>query len=175
MIEFNNLLNGWQHAFAITSFDEGEQDINLEPLESSISATLKRIFPGMPANKGFSAGEPFVYPNPYYGGASWEGASSKEENRKIIFANLPPSCEIRVYTVSGDLVYTCSHKEDYNGSDTPWFSTYGDTKQTQMAGGEHGWNLLSNANQIIARGIYLFAVKDNDTGEIRRGKFVVIK
>jgi hypothetical protein len=35
------------------------------------------------------------------------------------------------------------------------------------SGGEHGWNLLSLSGQIIARGLYVFAVKDLDTGEVR--------
>ncbi|GIV44063.1 MAG: hypothetical protein KatS3mg035_1186 [Bacteroidia bacterium] len=174
-MEFDNLLNGWQHAFALTAFDEGEPENGLEPLESSALTVLKRIFPGLPANKGFQNGDPFVYPNPYYVNAAWEGVSTSEEDRKIYFANLPARCEVRVYTSAMDLVYTFKHETHYDGSDTPWFKTYSDTKQNLFAGGEHAWNLLSTDNQIIARGIYFFAVKDLDTGEIRRGKFVVIK
>jgi len=174
-MEFNNLLNGWQHAFAITAFDEGEPENNLESLESSVLSAMKRIFPGMPANQGFVNGDPFVYPNPYYVNANWEGVSTSEEDRKIYFANLPARCEVRVYTSAMDLVYSFKHEANYNGSDTPWFKTYSDTKTNLFAGGEHAWNLLSSDNQIIARGIYFFAVKDLDTGEVRRGKFVIIK
>ncbi len=174
-IEFDNLLNGWQHAFSLTAYDEGEPENGLESLESSKLTVLKRIFPGMPANKGFLNGEPFVYPNPYYVNAAWEGVSTSEEDRKIYFANLPSRCEVRVYTTAMDLIYTFKHESNYDGSDTPWFKTYSDTKQNVFAGGEHAWNLLSSDNQIIARGIYFFAVKDLDSGEIRRGKFVVIK
>ncbi len=174
-VEFDNLLNGWQHAFSITAFDEGEPENGLETLESSALTVLKRIFPGLRPNKGFQNGEPFVYPNPYYVNAAWEGVSTSEENRKLYFANLPERCEVRVYTTAMDLVYAFKHEANYNGLDTPWFSTYSDTKQNLFPGGEHAWNLLSTDNQIIARGVYFFVVKDLDTGEIRRGKFVVIK
>lgn len=172
---FENLLNGWQHAFAVTAYDEGEPQDGLESLETSTLTTLKRIFPGMPANQGFKQGEPFVYPNPYYGNAAWEGSAVLEENRKIYFANLPPRCEVRVYNTAMDLVYSFKHEQNYSGEDTPWFSTYADTKQNLFAGGEHAWNLLSTDNQIIARGLYFFAVKDLDTGEVRKGKFVIIR
>ncbi|MCS7073636.1 MAG: hypothetical protein NZ108_04125, partial [Bacteroidia bacterium] len=173
--EFKNVLNGWQHAVSVTAFDSGEPENDLESLETSKLSTMKRIFPGKPANRGFVFGEPFVYPNPYYASASWEGTAQPEQNRKIIFANLPPNCEVRIYTVAGDLVKTFEHHESYQGEDTKWFQTYSNPKQNQFSGGEHAWDLLSSDTQIIARGIYLFAVKDLDSGEIRRGKFVVIK
>ncbi len=160
----------------LTAFDEGDRNSNLESLESSQLASLKRLFPGKQANPGFSNGEPFAYPNPYYAGASWEGASDFEEDRKLVFANLPPHCMIRVYTVAGDMVDEFEHNDaDYSGGDVRWFETYSDPTQTQFSGGEHAWDLLSKDNQIIARGIYLFSVEDLDGGDIKQGKFVVIK
>lgn len=171
----DNIQNGWQHAVSITAFDEGDVINNLESLESSLLSNLKRIFPGKPANNGFIYGDPYVYPNPYYAGASWEGSSTLEEDRKIIFANLPASCDVRIYTVAGDLVDQFTHNENYSGEDIRWFKTYGDPVQTSFSGGEHAWDLLSRDNQIIARGIYLFSVKDLSTQKIFKGKFVVIK
>ena len=98
-----------------------------------------------------------------------------EEDRKVMFANLPDECEVRIYTVAGDLVDQFDHTADYNGGDIRWFDTYSDTSNTRFSGGEHGWDLLSKDNQIIARGIYLFSVKDLSSGKIFKGKFVVIK
>jgi hypothetical protein len=172
---FDQVQDGWQHAVAVTAFDEGEVVNNLESLESSPLANLQRIFPGRSGNNGFENGDPFVYPNPYYAGASWEGSSTLEEDRKIMFANLPDECEVRIYTVAGDLVDQFVHDGNYTGGDIRWFNTYSDTTNTKFAGGEHAWDLLSADNQIIARGIYLFSVKDLTTGEIFKGKFVVIK
>lgn len=172
---FDNIQNGWQHAVAVTAFDGGDPVNNLESLESSPLASMKRVFAGKPGNNGFENGDPFVYPNPYYAGASWEGASTFEEDRKVMFANLPDECEVRIYTVAGDLVDQFNHSADYNGGDNRWFQTYSDTSQTRFSGGEHAWDLLSKDQQIIARGIYLFSVKDLSTNKIFKGKFVVIK
>lgn len=172
---FENVANGWQHVVALTAYDTGDEVNNLISLESAPLANLRRVFPGKPANDDFSNGDPFVYPNPYYARADWEGVSSFEEDRKLYFANLPERCEIRVYTLSGDLVDVIQHDENYDGSDARWFETYSDPNQTVFSGGEHAWDLLSQDTQIIARGIYLFVVIDQDTGEKKRGKFVVIK
>ena len=172
---FENIANGWQHAIALTAFDLGDEINNLESLESAPLANMKRVFAGKPANDGFAAGDPFVYPNPYYAGAAWEGVSTSEEDRKLIFANLPANCEVRIYTVAGDLVDVFEHNESYNGSDTRWFNTYSNSENTVFSGGEHAWDLLSADNQIIARGLYLFVVIDRATNQKKQGKFVVIK
>ena len=172
---FTNIANGWQHVVAMTAYDRGDEVNNLPPLESAPLANLRRVFAGKPANTNFENGVPFVYPNPYYGRADWEGASNFEEDRKLYFANLPDQCEIRVYTLNGDLVDVIQHDETYNGSDTRWFDTYSDPSKTVFSGGEHAWDLLSADTQIIARGIYLFVVIDAETGEKQRGKFVIIK
>lgn len=172
---FEGIANGWQHAIGLTAFDEGDAVNNLESLESSRIENLKRVFAGKPANNGFANGDPFVYPNPYYAGASWEGASKFEEDRKVVFANLPKDCQVRIYTLAGDLVDVFDHNEAYQGQDSRWFDTYSNREETVFSGGEHGWDLLSADNQIIARGLYLFVVRDNVTGDTFRGKFVVIK
>ena len=172
---FENIANGWQHVISMTSFDRGDEVNRLESLESAPLANLKRVFAGKPANDGFASGDPFVYPNPYYARADWEGVSTFEEDRKVIFANLPRQCQIRIYTVAGDLVDVIDHEQDYNGGDTRWFDTYSDTEETVFSGGEHAWDLLSADNQIIARGLYLFVVIDEETGQKKQGKFVVIK
>ncbi|MCX7980347.1 MAG: hypothetical protein N3A68_04785 [Bacteroidia bacterium] len=178
MYEIKGVTNGWQHAIALTAFDEGEPSRNLEPLESSKQAALRRVFAGASPNKGFAWGDPYVYPNPYYERAAWEGPSQAQEDKRIMFANLPPHCEVSIYTVAGDLVYRFEHHEDNpstQAEDSRWFKTYSEPTQLVMSGGEHGWNLLSRTGQIIARGLYVFAVKDLETGEVRTGKFVIIR
>lgn len=178
MYEFRGVANGWQHAIALTTFDEGDADRGIEPLESSKEATLRRVFAGAPPNRGFVAGDPYVYPNPYYERARWEGSSQAHEDKRIMFANLPPHCEVSIYTTAGDLVYRFEHHEDDPArqvSDSRWFETYSEPRQLVMSGGEHGWNLLSRTGQIIARGLYVFAVKDLETGQVRTGKFVIIR
>ncbi|NVK05572.1 MAG: hypothetical protein HWD92_12160 [Flavobacteriia bacterium] len=173
-----NVQNGWQNAVAVTAFDQGNPESNLESLESSFLANDFRAFAGTPANEDMEANEPFVYPNPYYAGASWEGQSNfQEESRKLVFANLPERCIIRIYTSAGDFIDQIEHDANYDGSDIRWYQTFGseNPEENVFSGGEHAWDLLSSEFQIIARGLYMFSVEDLDTGESYTGQFVIIK
>jgi len=170
--EVPNLLNGWQYLFSVTSFDKGDPENNLGPLESSLLSNLKRVLPGTPATNDESS-PVGVYPNPYYGNALWDGSS--ERLRKIYFYNLPENCEITIYTLAGDVVKRIEHDKNSNGSDLRWFEQYASDKKQQFAGGEHAWDLISGNDQAIATGLYLFTVKNNNTGFIKTGKFLVVK
>ncbi len=171
----NNIENGWQTAVGVTAFDQGDKKDSLPSMESGISTNLKRVFPGTLPNTDIKANAPYVYPDPYYAGAEWEGNRPFEEDRKIIFANLPAHCLIKVYTPGGDLVKTIQHTQYYSGSDIKWFQTFSDPGSTVFSGGEHAWDLLSDADQIIARGLYVFYVQDLETGKANEGKFIIIK
>jgi len=167
-----NLLNGWQYLFAVSAFDEGDPENNLDFLESSPLSNFERILPGTPAteNPDIQIG---VYPNPYYGNAIWDGSS--ERLRKIYFYNLPSDCEITIYTLAGDIVKTIQHSDISNSSEVRWFETYAPDGKQKFAGGEHAWDLLTDNEQAIATGLYLFTVKNNSSGEIKTGKFLVVK
>lgn len=174
----NGIQNGWQYGISVTAFDRGNEASNLESLESSLLSNTVRVFSGTPPNEDMKKNEPFVYPNPYYYGSSWEGRSNfQEESRKIIFANLPARCQVRIFTVAGDFIDEFTHNEVYNGSDIRWFRTFGseNSDDNMFSGGEHAWDLLSLNTQIISRGLYMFSVKDLETGEMFLGKFVIIK
>jgi hypothetical protein len=168
-----NLLNGWQYGLAVTAYDSGDVATGLISLESSRLQTLQRVVPGTPPQQ--NASEPVgVYPNPYYTRAYWDG--TQERDRKLYFFNLPAHAEVRIYTLAGDMVDNFQHDAiTYNANDIQWFQkTFSDGSQ-QFAGGEHAWDLITKKDQAIASGLYLFTVKNKDTGEIQRGKFLVIK
>lgn len=174
----DNLLNGWQYAVGVSAFDRGDETQNLEALESSLLSNNFRVFPGEKPNESIVKNQPYAYPNPYYFGASWEGKSNfQEQSRKLIFANLPARCTIRIFTPAGDLIDEINHDQSYAGSDIKWFETFGaeNPSDNKFSGGEHAWDLLSSFTQIISRGIYVFVVEDLDTGETRKGKFTIIK
>ena len=78
-----------------------------------------------------------------------------EQDRKIQFINVPNPCEIKIYTLAGDLVQTIQHSDPERG-----FAN---------------WNLTSAVGQTVASGIFLFSVEDTKNGNIQVGKFVVIK
>ena len=179
---FPALQNGWQHAISLIAFDKGSVKNNLGPLETAQRANQFFVFPGTVPNVDQEANKPFVYPDPYYSGAAWEGSSTRPEDGKLYFANLPPQCEVRIFTTAGDLIDEFTHNAlTYQGSES-WFKTYSTFSQDQkvpdrriFSGGEHDWNLLSKDTQIISRGLYLFSVKDLKTGNIQTGKFTIIK
>lgn len=177
-----NLQNGWQHAIALTAFDRGSAQNNLGPLESAQRSNQFLVFPGTPANQNPDDNKPFVYPDPYYGGAAWEGASTRPEDRKLYFANLPAKCEVQIFSLAGDLIDEFLHDATTYRGDEQWFKTYStftsDSRNPDtriFSGGEHDWNLLSKNAQIISRGLYLFSVKDLKTGKFYNGKFTIIK
>ena len=170
--EVNDLLNGWQYVFSVSAFDRGDKENNLESLESSLLGGAERILPGTVPTSDEST-KIGIYPNPYYGGAIWDGGT--ERLRKIYFYNLPEICEITVYTLSGDIVKKLYHDQQSNGSDNRWFETFSKDGTQKMAGGEHPWDLVTDSDQAIATGLYLFSVLDNNTGDIKTGKFLIIK
>lgn len=171
-IEIDNLLNGWQYTFSVTAFDMGDTENNLESLETSTLASAVRFLPGTLPTSDESV-EVGVYPNPYYGSAYWDGSS--ERLRKIYFFNLPAECEITIYTLAGDVIKRISHNQSSNGSDLRWFETYAKDGKQIMTGGEHAWDLVTENDQAVASGLYLFTVKDNSTSHIKKGKFLIIK
>lgn len=170
--EVPNLLNGWTYVFSVTAFDKGDETFNLESLESGKLVNATKIIPGtLPtSNPDVKIG---VYPNPYYANAIWDGNS--ERLRKIYFYNLPQECEITIYTLAGDVVKRIYHDQFSNSSDLRWFETFSKDGKQIMSGGEHAWDLITDNDQAIATGLYLFSVKDTNTGEIKTGKFLIVK
>ena len=171
--ELSNLLNGWQYVFAVTAFDEGDPDNDLSSLESSKLSTANKVLPGTVASDDNPDAEVGVYPNPYYGNAIWDG--STERLRKIYFYNLPSECEITVYTLAGDIVKKIQQNSESNGSDIGWFQNYSSDESQKFAGGEEAWDLITDYDQAIATGLYLFTVKNSKTGVIKTGKFLIVK
>jgi hypothetical protein len=165
-------LNGWQYLYGISAFDRGDTINNVPSLESAKS--WNRVIPGTKptSDKSVNIG---VYPNPYYVNAYWDG--TRERLRKIYFYNLPARCEIRIYTLAGDVVTILDHDAStYQGAGIEWFNQFGDpNNKANFAGGEHAWDLITRYDQAVATGLYLFTVEDKETGDVKRGKFMIIK
>lgn len=175
--EFPGLKNGWMYNFSVTAFDQGDEVKRIPPLESPLRASSLQSFPGTTANTKFTNGDPFVYPNPFYVRAKWDGDG--DVNHRIQFANLPKKARVTIFTLSGDKVYSFEHTGELdNGNRTKWFDTYGARSsgewKANSSGGEHSWNLVSSGNQNIATGLYLFTVEDLENDDVKTGKFVII-
>jgi len=98
-------------------------------------------------------------PNPYIGSATWE---LKDYENKILFSHLPEMCTIRIYSLSGDLVDILYHNVE------------GDITPDTTPSGDESWDLLTQNDQYISSGLYIFVVK-SEAGEMKIGKFAVIK
>ncbi|MFA4907320.1 MAG: hypothetical protein WC602_03550 [archaeon] len=99
-----------------------------------------------------------VVPNPYLVRASWD---IDNDYQKIQFINLPTECTLRIYTIAGDLVKTIRHKEPYK-------SGFGGE-----TGGTAFWNLMTDNNQKISTGVYVFYLDSPFGKDV--GKFAVIR
>ncbi|MDZ7331743.1 MAG: hypothetical protein ONB31_07170 [candidate division KSB1 bacterium] len=159
------LLNNLDYFYTVTAFSKPDTAMDFPSQESSKTANARRVVPGTAPPQ--SVGEVAVVPNPYRGDFAyntynppWEKPSATrdrwmEQDRRVQFINLPEKCEIKIYTLAGDLLYSISH-------DNPEL-------------GYEDWNLTSYVGQAISSGIYLFSVEDKKSGKIQVGKFVVIK
>jgi hypothetical protein len=91
-----------------------------------------------------------VVPNPYIVRAGWE---QSEFEGRLQFTNLPPQCNISIYTTAGDHVVTLNHDNGLN---------------------YEFWNLQNDNSVNVAYGLYVFVVKSPD-GDKETGKFVIIR
>ncbi|MCX6639908.1 MAG: hypothetical protein NTW14_05425 [bacterium] len=174
----SGVLNGWPSSagglyYAITAYDRGNPQNNLPSLESAQLENRTYAYPGTPAVASNDS-RVGVYPNPYRVSAAWDGPGPTQ--RMIWFQFLPSRAEIRIYTLSGDLVDTIDHDAaSYNGSDVGRIGSGSYGSKTAFSGGEHAWDLLNKNYQEIATGLYLYTVEDLSTGTIKTGTFMVIK
>lgn len=169
--EVGNLLNGWQYLFSVTAYDASFDGQEVESLETSPNANAVRVFPGTPINENFEA-KVGVYPNPYRVNAAWDGNNAL--TKKIMFYNLPARAEIRVYTLAGDVVAEMQHDAATYKGETRWFNDYS-AENRKLSGGEHAWDLLTESRQNLTTGLYFYTVKDLQSGDVQRGKLVIIK
>jgi len=159
------LVNNVEYYYTVTSFSKPDTTAFIPSQESSLSGNASTIAPGTAAPE--TVGEVAVVPNPYRADISyseynppWESPGPGrqrwvEQDRKIQFINIPKNCEIKIYTLAGNLVQTIQHRDSERGF--------------------VNWNLTSMVNQTVASGIYLFSCENKGTGDIQVGNFVVIK
>jgi len=73
---------------------------------------------------------------------------------RVVFFNIPSVCTIRIYTIDGDLVHAIDHKAGQGHSDI--------------------WNMISDSDQYVVSGIYIYAVHTPD-GQSEVGKLIIIR
>jgi hypothetical protein len=172
-VDISNLKDGFKYWIAITSFDKGMPEEGVESMESGVKATQVLAIPGTgPDERDRTV---CVFPNPYRGEAIWDGERDKE--KYIWFANLPERATIRIYTLAGDLVKTIDFNADtYLAHDIEGLGTRQERDGfVAMPGGMCAWDLISDEEQAVATGLYIYSVEDRKTGRNQIGKFMIIR
>lgn len=159
------LLNNIEYYYTVTAYTLPDATSGFPEMESSKNAGAVKAIPGTPPPS--TVGKVAVVPNPYRGDIAynsysppWEKPSGTrtqwmEQDRRMQFINLPENCEIKIYTLAGDLIETIRHQDANKG--------YED------------WNMTSSVGQAVSSGIYLYTVEDKKNGEVQVDKFVIIK
>ncbi len=159
----DNVLDGFPYIYSVTSYAARDPRLGLPELESGFNENAVRVIPGSPAGGvSVAGGAPAavgVYPNPYRGGGEFDSrfttGEPRELGRQIWFTNVPARAAIDIYNLSGTRV-------DRIVRDDP--ST-----------GQVEWRLLSENNRALAPGLYVYVVEDLDSGDVQRGKLVILK
>ncbi len=161
----------------MTSYDTGSPEI--ESLESGVSQNKTLAVPAPSAAETRTESRKItVFPNPYRVEARWDQGRLVRDHY-LWFANLPERCSIRIYTVSGDLVFetefdgTQYHGEGTRGVYNP--QTEVDVPPPTLSGAAYAWNLISRQGQAVATGLYLYSIEDRSNGHRTVGKFLIVK
>lgn len=169
------LKNGFKYYCAVTSFDLGNTEI--ESQESGTAQNETLAIPG-PAPGERPGRKVYVFPNPYRVEARWDRGRQVRDHY-LWFTNLPERCTLRIYTLSGDLVYqTPFVGSDYHGEGTRGVfdpRSEVDVAPPTLSGTTYAWNMITREGQAAATGLYLYSVEDALTHEKTVGKFLIVK
>lgn len=171
----SGLRDGFKYFCAVTGYDLG--NVEIESLESGISQNKTLAIPA-PAAGEMPGGKVTVFPNPYRVEARWD-QGQKVRDHYLWFANLPPRCTLKIFTLSGDLVFEVQfdgasyHGEGARGIYDPRREL--DVNAPTLSGTTYGWDLITREGQAVATGLYMFSVENKATGERSVGKFLLVK
>lgn len=161
-----NATNGFTYYYAVTSFDRGyESQSSQQGLEKFDNCTVAKGQPfGCPSELVAISMEVeaqsdlykvYVVPNPYRSGGSRLTSENYHNfpDELVRFVNVPPDCTIKIFTVSGDLVW----ENEQVGN-----------------GGNVTWDLKNRGAESVTSGVYIYRVEKPD-GDSVFGRIVVIR
>jgi len=151
-----NLLDGFPYWYSVVTYSAPDELEGLPEFQSGFNENSSLVYPGPGAAGPGSNQGVGVFPNPYRAASMFDSRTGELElGRKIWFTGLPARAKIQIFNLAGEVVRTLHH-------DDP-------------AQGMKSWNVLSEAQRAIASGLYIYAVENLDTGDVSRGKLVIIK
>ena len=149
-----NLPQGVGVYYTVTSYDNGGNE------SGKVNNNRDPVYPLLTPNDDLSK-QVYVVPNPF---RQHSGLLGSGEQYRIEFVNIPSICNIKIYTLMGELVKEIQH-DDGSGS-----SSWGSVSQLDY--------MLNNWMLAVSPGIYIFRVENQvpgHAGEEYIGKFAVIK
>jgi hypothetical protein len=169
--------NGLPYWYAVTAVDNGMAEPNPDtgeptPRWGSYAQAMQLVYPRSEAAR--VAGKVRIVPNPYpwnpsnpaipadlkaSGKAIGDLAEYERDpsGRRVTFVNLPRQSMVRVYSLSGDLVW----------------SHYFAGPLDQVTGAPPQWNLVSRNDQEIVSGIYIVHIESPVGDQVT--KFIVVR
>jgi len=167
-----NLRDGFKYFAAVTSYDLGTPDI--ESLESGINQNEQLAVPAPTAAESHGQGVT-VFPNPYRVETAWDRGQQARAHY-LWFGNMPAKAHLRIYTLSGDLIYdTDFDGATYHGANAAGIYQPGNGLAPVMSGATFGWDMITREGQAAATGLYIWAVEDKSNGRRQTGKFLLVK
>ena len=85
-----------------------------------------------------------------------------------MFTHIPAQCKIRIFSVSGVLIDEIEVDNSLDSRENVW-------DLNSSANGTVHWDLRSKEGLEIAAGYYIYHVESTVTGDVKVGKFAVIK
>ncbi|RME19578.1 MAG: hypothetical protein D6800_14115, partial [Candidatus Zixiibacteriota bacterium] len=162
----DNLLPTVSYYVSVTAFDFGSPVVGLPALETSpINNAIEEYPQTTSTTVAAEKLDAYVYPNPYRIDAGYarrgfenrEGDLPPERARRLHFANLPPECTIKIYSLDGDLIQTIEHR----------FPPGSPTSQHDV------WDLTTRNGQTAVSGLYYYVIES--PGRTQIGKIVIVK
>ena len=155
--EFNDrsVHNDFPYVYGVSTFDRGFLGTVSNPENVTFEGTIASTEKIYPARQARGGGTVYAVPNPYKQSSDWE-----EGDRRIVFANLPEACTIRIFTAAADHLATLQHGPGVAESTSPT---------------SRSWNLRTDAGRIVAPGIYIFQVEGTSDGFLQTGKVIIAR
>jgi hypothetical protein len=162
-----NAFNGITYYYLVTSFDRGynipsstqglQKFDNCLPVLGEPYACPENLVPlKINVDPQNDLTKVFAIPNPYRTGGSVYTTQNYHNfpDLKVRFVNVPAECTLRIYTVSGDLIW--------------------ETDYRTLTGGNVEWDVKNQSGEDVASGVYVYKVEDSK-GDHVYGRLIVIR
>ncbi len=128
-------VRGFDYYYYIESYDDGTQNGDSHVLSSSKFYTLTSTPAQLKRLPGKSLEDIRIVPNPYHVRAKqMQFGTAGGQADRIMFYNIPPKCNIKIYTERGDQIWETEH---VNNS------------------GDEAWVSITDFRQVVVSGVYI--------------------